>query len=856
MLDVLEKMKKLKRSNAALEQVYNKLSEFAAQKKSKEKKPNPVQVTKPVTVSDNKCDESVAYGPAAVIVEDDWVIAVPKGYKCCTDKSQIMNRSIVLGIDDKSLNFKVPFEAKYNFSAFDPIKKSGREADPETVFGLANQAKNDSEVFVRNDSDLFVGYKLMDKKDRHYYGYIVTESNVYVFQVFDKIARTYNEATERLEIMLNSIVSRYEYDENNYDIPELSSGKKGDSKRTEKSEKALKSKPAKQPEKASPKPSSPAAVKPAESAPAVTATPSKPVSLENYTPPVFPERMSKEKFEDLYTIEDFDGVYEGKEFVILDNEGFCPFYKDHIINGGGTKVLYPTEKTDYIAVINRWKVQAFEYAHKMGYRGRFIYSSDLEELFTDEEKDILKRKENGECFYPYEPGEELTGSYCYIYTLYDVTLCKLMDNKYREYGTCLPFIKDYNSLLELGRTRYFHPYYDDVVLWIKRKNTEESFDKYEKLFLGMAFEDKLFAVMQVLGRYEWTGYEDDQDMNNYAYSLTQRWFKKSEKAQLKEKIAQMVDYLRYRCIGLDDHFPIDYTGNLIPYVDLLRYEWSKERLCIVARTDKKQKVLKSDLFSSQQGDVRLFVCYAALTEKEDYYYLDNTFPYQWQMTPEQIWQSAKEKIVWLSKKDMPADLGELIENCISECAKGGEGMKKKIADKIKKQASQLEKNAHGYKADDFPCLADIGAMVKKLEAEKAELEQQLKALESEMSQVSGELRKNTELIYAPVPSAIEKNETQNRVAQLTEEKSKLGFFKGKQKKALQAQIVELNAKLPQLESAIQSEQQAQHGKYQPVIAELKNKQSALQEQINQKRSEIEDVDSEIEPLNEGYELFK
>ena len=72
--------------------------------------------------------------------------------------------------------------------------------------------------------------------------------------------------------------------------------------------------------------------------------------------------------------------------------------------------------------------------------------------------------------------------------------------------------------------------------------------------------------------------------------------------------------------------------------------------------------------------------------------------------------------------------------------------------------------------------------------------------------------------------------------------------KGKQKKALQAQIDELNAQLPQLDSAIAAEKQDQKAKYDPIITELGTQKSQLQQRLKELKDLIAEADRTIESL--------
>ncbi len=616
----------------------------------------------------------------------------------------------------------------------------------------------------------------------------------------------------------------------------------------------------------SPKPSSPSPVKPAESAPIKTKAPAPQAAAAEYKPPVFPPRMSESEIENLYEFTDpFDDV-NGKEFAVFADEVYYDPCIEYLKQNGAKVVLEPTEKTDYIIIECKKQANDFEYAYKAGFKGKFTFMEDIRPHLTEEQRELYHYYEDVVGFeFDYEPKYDLETSCELMYAVYDVVLGELTKCSTRPYGESIRYVTSITHYLGFSDPAHFDYSYSEMIDWIKGKETEEDFDKYEKLIYGMSLEDKLCAVMFALARYEWTGYEDDESMCDFAYKLTQKWFRKEEKPRLKEKIAKNVEYLRLKFKDIDrsenykgqdriknlvrsEYFKDCGNKSFVPYVDLMRFEWAKDRLCVVARTDKKQKVLKSDVFSAQQGDVNLYVCYAANPEKDEYYYLDNTQPFQWRMSAVEIWNAAKEKMVWLSKKEMPANIAELIETSISELEELGKNGRKKMLDKIKKQAAQLEKYTHNIEPESVPCFADLGAVIKELEENKAKIQQQADAVEAELRAVDGKLREAFDQQNAQVPSAVKKKDTESEIARLADEKSHLGFFKGKQKKALQAQIDELNAQLPQLDSAIAAEKQSQKAKYDPIITELGTQKSQLQQRLKELKDLIAEADSTIESL--------
>ncbi len=655
------------------------------------------------------------------------------------------------------------------------------------------------------------------------------------------------ENTRKVEFQSSNTILKYDKPqsqmiENHKQETEI----KAEKKRGQKSEKAKTTET--QTEKAEPKSTSPAPVKSVAPAPVNAEASAPQVAAAEYIPPVFPPRINDLEIKRFYEYTDPFADVNGKEFAVFIDEFYYASCIDYLNRNGAKVVLCPSENTDYILVELPNNHKAFYYAHKVGFKGKFTLVDDIKKYLTEEEREYYHYCEDVVGFeFSYEPKMDFERSCELMYAVYDVVLGELNKCRTRPYGESIRYVTSITSCLGSSKPDYS---YNDMIDWIKGKETDDNFDKYEQLIYGMSFEDKLCAVMYALARYEWTGYEDDESMCDFAYKLTQKWFRKSEKPKLKEKITEDVAYLRLSFKDIDKSERFDGIGlkYYVPYVDLMRFEWAKDRLCVVARTDKKQKVLKSDVFSAQQGDVNLYVCYAANPEKDEYYYLDNTQPFQWRMTPVEIWNAAKEKIVWLSKKEMPANIPERIDTSISELEELGKNGRKKMLDKIKKQAAQLEKYTHKIDPESVPCFADLGAVIKELEENKAKIQQQVDAVDAELRAVDSKLREAFDQQNAQVPSAVKKKDTEAEIARLTEEKSHLGFFKGKQKKALQAQIDELNAQLPQLDSSIAAEKQDQKAKYDPIITELGTQKSQLQQRLKELKDLIAEADRTIESL--------
>jgi len=128
----------------------------------------------------------------------------------------------------------------------------------------------------------------------------------------------------------------------------------------------------------------------------------------------------------------------------------------------------------------------------------------------------------------------------------------------------------------------------------------------------------------------------------------------------------------------------------------------------------------------------------------------------------------------------------------------------------------------------------------KLESRKAELEAQLQPLNNEISDLEVQLKNVQKKAEAPVPAKAELEDIQKQKDSLSTQKSALGFFKGKEKKALQTQIDALEAQIPAISQKIKQQEQelkeSVAAEAAPIVAKIttnSNMKRTLQKEIDE-----------------------
>lgn len=161
-----------------------------------------------------------------------------------------------------------------------------------------------------------------------------------------------------------------------------------------------------------------------------------------------------------------------------------------------------------------------------------------------------------------------------------------------------------------------------------------------------------------------------------------------------------------------------------------------------------------------------------------------------------------------------------------------EKYKKDAKEKIAKKKAEEEKKRREAQEKRNKEYWDAHAEEKaQLEARKAELTEARKPLDAKIAELDKKLSAIVKKGNAPVPTADELKQLKDRISSLSTKKASLGFFKGKEKKALQAEIDELEAQIPALQKRIEEETyeltSAVDAEAAPVRKELKDVKAEL-----------------------------
>lgn len=172
--------------------------------------------------------------------------------------------------------------------------------------------------------------------------------------------------------------------------------------------------------------------------------------------------------------------------------------------------------------------------------------------------------------------------------------------------------------------------------------------------------------------------------------------------------------------------------------------------------------------------------------------------------------------------------------------------KKGFEDIIKKM-EQKEKEAKEKERQE-----KIAAYWEEHAEEKQQLESEKNAILEEIEHFKSQLTPLEDEIFAlrrerekDVPSQAEKNTVLDEINKLRTEMNGLGIFKGKEKKALQEQIDELNARITTLNLAIEQEEKEQIKACNEKISEVEERMKPIKDDINKLQTRLAEINDEL-----------
>lgn len=164
--------------------------------------------------------------------------------------------------------------------------------------------------------------------------------------------------------------------------------------------------------------------------------------------------------------------------------------------------------------------------------------------------------------------------------------------------------------------------------------------------------------------------------------------------------------------------------------------------------------------------------------------------------------------------------------------------KKQLENEIaEKKNKQIEKNKTYWLEHE--------SEKQQLESERNSLQEQIKQLKAQLAPYDDEMAEWRKKRDADTPAQEEKKTVEKQISLLRNEQSSLGIFKGKDKKALQAQIDELSSRLPSINESIEAEAREQtkmcNGKIREIEQQakpIKDKIAAAEKRINEIKAEL------------------
>ena len=134
---------------------------------------------------------------------------------------------------------------------------------------------------------------------------------------------------------------------------------------------------------------------------------------------------------------------------------------------------------------------------------------------------------------------------------------------------------------------------------------------------------------------------------------------------------------------------------------------------------------------------------------------------------------------------------------------------------------------------------------QKLEAERDSLQVQLQGLQSQMAPYDEEVSTLKSKREGEVPSEKAKETVLAEISKLRQEQGKLGIFKGKEKKALQTQINELNKRLSSINESIETERKEHQRACNLKIREIEEKAKPVKDKITATQERIDEIKAEL-----------
>lgn len=183
---------------------------------------------------------------------------------------------------------------------------------------------------------------------------------------------------------------------------------------------------------------------------------------------------------------------------------------------------------------------------------------------------------------------------------------------------------------------------------------------------------------------------------------------------------------------------------------------------------------------------------------------------------------------------------------ISKCQnKIHERNRREEEEKRKRQEEERRKKEQEQRERNEAYWATHAEKKSELESERNNLQIELTQLENQIAPADKEIANLKKQRDAEVPSKETKRNVEKQISDLFEQQSHLGIFKGKEKKALQAQIDELDSRLTTINESIAAEKAEQEKNCNARIREIEDSMKPIKEKIASINSRIAEINTEL-----------
>lgn len=180
----------------------------------------------------------------------------------------------------------------------------------------------------------------------------------------------------------------------------------------------------------------------------------------------------------------------------------------------------------------------------------------------------------------------------------------------------------------------------------------------------------------------------------------------------------------------------------------------------------------------------------------------------------------------------------IISQCNDKIAQCNENIRRKREEECRRKEQEQRERNEAY-------WSEHAEEKRQLESERDTLQAQLKQLQEQYAPYESEIEKWKDKRQSDTPAQEEKKTLTKQISLLRNEQSCLGLFKGKEKKALQAQIDELSGRLPAINESIEAEEKEQIRLCNDKISELEQQSSPIKDKIAAAQKRINEIKTEL-----------